>query len=416
MGCSSSSAASAEPAEANATGAPETRTPAQERFPYDWPSGAEHVGYLTERQVRARLKTQPEHTIDLGSGFTFRWAAASQRGYYPSQADKANQDAFRVEEDMEGTHKHWFGVYDGHGPVGEKCSRFACEHVAMEFCKQLRSGATKEQAMARSHTSVNRDLAQSAIDDQQSGTTAVTAYFEGLDLLVSNVGDSRVMLGSVDGQGKLVHKALSTDQTPYRRDERERVKKCGARVMTADQIDGVEPIHEDWDCALGDEIDDGGDPPRIWAQDQEYPGTAFTRSIGDSLAESLGVVAEPELDHHKICKEDRVVIIASDGIFEFITTRGCLETALLYDKPLEACLALVGESYKLWIEREDRTDDITIIVGFVEQKGQSGVVDIGEVTVEEAAAPAKGAVKGAAKGAAKDKKKKRRGSLGGQAK
>ena len=52
------------------------------------------------------------------------------------------------------------------------------------------------------------------------------------------------MLGSVDAQGKLIHKALSTDQTPYRRDERERVKACGARVMTADQIDGVEPIHE----------------------------------------------------------------------------------------------------------------------------------------------------------------------------
>ena len=245
MGCSSSSAAgAADPKQTEDNGATEVRTPAQERFPFDWPSGAEHVGYLTERQVRARLKTQPEHTVDLGQGFTLRWAAASQRGYYPSQADKANQDAFRVEEDMEGPKKHWFAVYDGHGPVGEKCSRFACEHVAMEFCKQLRSGATKEQAMSRAHTSTNTALAQSAIDDQQSGTTAVTAYFDGLDLLVSNVGDSRVMLGSVDAQGKLIHKALSTDQTPYRRDERERVKACGARVMTADQIDGVEPIHE----------------------------------------------------------------------------------------------------------------------------------------------------------------------------
>jgi len=405
------------------------RTPAQERFPFDWPSGAEHVGYLTERQVRARLKTQPEHTVDLGQGFTLRWAAASQRGYYPSQADKANQDAFRVEEDMEGPKKHWFAVYDGHGPVGEKCSRFACEHVAMEFCKQLRSGATKEQAMSRAHTSTNTALAQSAIDDQQSGTTAVTAYFDGLDLLVSNVGDSRVMLGSVDAQGKLIHKALSTDQTPYRRDERERVKACGARVMTADQIDGVEPIHEvrgpvslflrldavdayrngvvhtqDWDCALGDEIDDGGDPPRIWAQDQEYPGTAFTRSIGDSLAESLGVMAEPELDHHQIKANDKVLIVASDGIFEFITTRGCLDMALLYNNPLEACLALVGESYKLWIEREDRTDDITIIVGFIEQAGakRDPGVGIEEVAIEEGTAEMK-------------KKKTRRGSLGGKA-
>ncbi|KAH8044672.1 protein serine/threonine phosphatase [Aureococcus anophagefferens] len=141
------------------------------------------------------------------------------------------------------------------------------------------------------------------------------------------------MLGSVGDDGGLVTKSISTDQTPYRRDERERVKKYGARVMTADQIDGVEPIHENWDCKLGDEIDDGGDPPRIWAQDQEYPGTAFTRSIGDSLAESLGVIAEPEIDGHKLGPKDRVLIAASDGIFEFITTRSCIETALLYSDP-----------------------------------------------------------------------------------
>ena len=161
---------------------------------------------------------------------------------------------------------------------------------------------------------------------------------------------------------------------------------------------------QDWDCALGDEIDDGGDPPRIWAQDQEYPGTAFTRSIGDSLAESLGVMAEPELDHHQIKPNDKVLIVASDGIFEFITTRGCLDMALLYNNPLEACLALVGESYKLWIEREDRTDDITIIVGFIEQSGSKRDHGVGveEVAIEEGTAEMK-------------KKKTRRGSLGGKA-
>ena len=162
---------------------------------------------------------------------------------------------------------------------------------------------------------------------------------------------------------------------------------------------------QDWDCALGDEIDDGGDPPRIWAQDQEYPGTAFTRSIGDSLAESLGVMAEPELDHHQIKANDKVLIVASDGIFEFITTRGCLDMALLYNNPLEACLALVGESYKLWIEREDRTDDITIIVGFIEQAGakRDPGVGVDEVAIEEGET------------AAMKKKKTRRGSLGGKA-
>ena len=115
-------------------------------------------------------------------------------------------------------------------------------------------------------------------------------------------------------------------------------------------------------------------------------------------------MAEPELDHHQIKPNDKVLIVASDGIFEFITTRGCLDMALLYNNPLEACLALVGESYKLWIEREDRTDDITIIVGFIEQSGakRDPGVGIEEVAIEEGTAEMK-------------KKKTRRGSLGGKA-
>ena len=35
------------------------------------------------------------------------------------------------------------------------------------------------------------------------------------------------------------------------------------------------------------------------------------------------------------------------------------------DSPTEACRALVGESYKRWIKREERTDDITVVVGFI---------------------------------------------------
>ena len=44
----------------------------------------------------------------------------------------------------------------------------------------------------------------------------------------------------------------------------------------------------------GTEEDDDGDPPRLWAPNGMYPGTAFTRSIGDSAAERIGVTAEPE--------------------------------------------------------------------------------------------------------------------------
>ena len=34
----------------------------------------------------------------------------------------------------------------------------------------------------------------------------------------------------------------------------------------------------------GSEAEDSGDPPRLWAPNALYPGTAFTRSVGDSGA------------------------------------------------------------------------------------------------------------------------------------
>lgn len=107
-----------------------------------------------------------------------------------------------------------------------------------------------------------------------------------------------------------------------RKDELARVKASGARVLTLEQLDGLRvcpsgfrwpfiaafsagsPTLENalggpagqgyttsWDAAAlqdpniqewGVEEEDDGDPPRLWSPAGNYPGTAFTRSIGDS--------------------------------------------------------------------------------------------------------------------------------------
>lgn len=64
------------------------------------------------------------------------------------------------------------------------------------------------------------------------------------------------------------------------------MRKFGARVLTLDQVYGVkDPSIECW----GTEEEDGGDPPRLWAPNGNYPGTAFTRSIGDNGECSSGM-------------------------------------------------------------------------------------------------------------------------------
>ncbi|RHY34340.1 hypothetical protein DYB32_001023 [Aphanomyces invadans] len=224
-------------------------------------------------------------------------------------------------------------------------------------------------------------------DDSMSGTTAISVLFQTNEIHISNVGDSRAIIAqeiaSADGTPpQLVAKALSIDQTPFRKDERDRVKKTGARILTVDQLEGYEPIHENWGLTLGDEIDESGDPPRIWHPYGDYPGTAFTRSLGDHVSEELGVFAEPEIITKTLNAHDKFIVIASDGVFEFLTSQAVVNIVKEYKSPLDACHTVVMESFSRWLDFEvrvplqqtsssdacpqERTDDITCIILFVE--------------------------------------------------
>ena len=75
--------------------------------------------------------------------------------------------------------------------------------------------------------------------------------------------------------------------------KRERCKRAGAQIATMDQLEGLEPMHENWgDTAETGGEEGDGDPPRVWIPNQMSPGCAFTRSIGDQVGESVGVFAE----------------------------------------------------------------------------------------------------------------------------
>ncbi|KAK6117307.1 hypothetical protein DH2020_048952 [Rehmannia glutinosa] len=162
-------------------------------------------------------------------------------------------------------------------------------------------------------------------------------------LYVANVGDSRAVLAVKEGN-RVVAQDLSCDQTPFRKDECERVKGCGARVLSVDQVEGLkDPRIQSW----GDEETEGGDPPRLWVQDGMYPGTAFTRSVGDSTAEKIGVVADPEVSTVQLTPNHPFFVVASDGVFEFLSSQTVVDMVNKYADPRDACAAIADESYKL---------------------------------------------------------------------
>lgn len=307
----------------------------------------------------------------------------------------------------------FFGVFDGHGRDGDKCAQFVRDHLPTILAKAIDKGREQNSSqelnkeithdiISKAHTECNKRMhVNQDLDDSLSGTTSISIYLHGKRnrITIANVGDSRAVIGRANSttvnnsstndnsaskkpkEGTLKAYALSRDQTPYRRDERVRIRKTGARILSLDQIEGLEPIDEDegerderellngggeGELILGDEIDEGGDPPRVWSPHGDYPGTAFTRSIGDAIAEELGVVPEPEMLTRDLTPEDKIIVLASDGVFEFLTNQSVIDICAKFTDPLEACRAVVAESYELWLQYELRTDDITMICMFID--------------------------------------------------
>jgi len=60
----------------------------------------------------------------------------------------------------------------------------------------------------------------------------------------------------------------------------------------------------------------------------EAPGLAMSRSLGDKSGREVGVISEPEIFELILKEEDRFIVIASDGVWEFLSNeevQNCLQ-------------------------------------------------------------------------------------------
>lgn len=101
---------------------------------------------------------------------------------------------------------------------------------------------------------------------------------------------------------------MSRDHKPGDRDEAIRIRAHGGRI---------EPYLDEDGTFQG--------PDRIWLMEEDLPGLAMSRSFGDMVAASVGCISSPEIFEFPLVDEDKFIILASDGIWEFITSQECIE-------------------------------------------------------------------------------------------
>jgi len=204
-------------------------------------------------------------------------------------------------------------------------------------------------ALQKAYVKVDEDLAaEPNVDASVAGTTAVTCFIKENHLWLANSGDSRAIIVRKTPSGPgLKAIDLTVDQKPDTPAEMKRILQMGGHVTPASA---------------------NGSPSRVW---HNLRGLAMARSIGDHAAATVGVIAEPEITEYDLVEDDYCLVIASDGVWEFLDSQtvadlvaGVKKKAKNGDADVQVIVdTIVDQSSYMWkIEEGDYRDDITVIV------------------------------------------------------
>uniref|UniRef100_A0A7R9ZIN9 PPM-type phosphatase domain-containing protein n=1 Tax=Craspedostauros australis TaxID=1486917 RepID=A0A7R9ZIN9_9STRA len=105
---------------------------------------------------------------------------------------------------------------------------------------------------------------------------------------------------------------------------------------------------------------------RVWLDSTcTQIGLAMARSIGDHAVKPIGVIAEPVVTQHKIHPDDEFMILATDGVWEFISSEEAVKVVSdnMHLGATKACQCLIEAAAARWHDEEgDYRDDITALV------------------------------------------------------
>ncbi|KAI8916162.1 phosphatase 2C-like domain-containing protein [Gorgonomyces haynaldii] len=256
------------------------------------------------------------------------------------------QDAFVSHPNIFSSDKgqvHLFCVFDGHGSEGHKvsghCMR-AFPNIVVALKEELIDAP--ETAFAKAFSKVHETLlVDTSIDSYMSGTTAVVCLVVGSRVFVANVGDSRLIVVSQDGQAK----QITIDHTCELESEKQRIISKGGRI---------EQLYDE-------KLKRFDGPLRIFKGSLPYPGIVVTRSIGDACATKLGVLYEPEIFTFELKQDDRYLVLATDGLWDGIT---CEQAGAFVSKIPTASEAAPKLTQYGWeqLQIKEIDDNITTVV------------------------------------------------------
>ncbi|OMJ89973.1 hypothetical protein SteCoe_7761 [Stentor coeruleus] len=290
-------------------------------------------------------------SVNPTQNIIFKYASATQTGFIPDFPQKENQDSsleiYNPEISM-------FGIFDGHGVHGGRVSNYIKNRLPLLFSKMTRD----VKSSIKSAISIIKEELPTLIDTSFSGSTLNVVAIKGKKLFCANIGDSRAIVGNqindisnkTSSGKKWASVSLSRDHKPDIEEEAARINRAGGRVLS-----------------YFDESGNPAGPARVWLKNQNIPGLAMSRSIGDAIAASVGVISEPEIIEYELTSQDKFLVIGSDGVFEFLSNEEIVKLIIPFWRnrdPQGACKIVVSSAEYRWRNEDVMVDDITVVVVF----------------------------------------------------
>ena len=284
-------------------------------------------------------------------------AHISKEGKGDDGLPKTNQDNYLAIDQLLGlSDAKIYAVMDGHGTAGHLISNYVKKHFRSQYENNKAFLTVKNindlyklltnnnyELIKQLFSECEKSLDKSGIDITFSGTTCVMVFQIGNHLICANVGDSRAIM--VTSKDEIVQ--LNRDHKPELPEEKKRIESKGGEISQYEE-DGIK-----------------SGPFRVWKKNEMYPGIAMSRSIGDSIATELGVISRPEIIEKELQEgEIKFIIIASDGVWEFLSNEDVRDRIMPYynkKDPLQACKDLISKSTEYWENEDIVVDDITVI-------------------------------------------------------
>lgn len=296
----------------------------------------------------------PNHQIPM-KDIVHSMASLSRAGKERLQR-KVNQDSCFAYREFVQSYQAIAGVLDGHGPNGHGVSRFIRKRLPSAIAEHLKTkGEVPVHAVLRSafiDTHESLRYAPESINARLSGSTAVVTLLQGKRATTAWVGDSRAIIVRRELSGGWRGVPLTQDHKPTSASELTRIVASGGRVERLTDASGKE---------IG--------PHRVWLPGAWVPGLAMSRAMGDFVAHSVGVIADPEVISHEIEEQDQFLIIASDGVWEFMSIQDVADLMPCCHSAEDACRVIVQAATDAWNSvNEGVTDDITVVATRFVQK------------------------------------------------